>query len=114
MKRQPELVRVAASPEFMLNGVAVAPRSRVFASFPRWTSLAAPSVMEALPDGSFRSYPGDRWNEWRPGASSHDRIVSPAAHSSARRRTSAPSERIGEAQRNHRIVLELVKIGRAH
>jgi len=39
-----ELVRVAASPEFMLNGVAVSPRRRVFASFRRWTSLAAPSV----------------------------------------------------------------------
>jgi hypothetical protein len=72
----PELVRVAASPEFMLNGVAVSPKGRVFASFPRWTSLAAPSVMEAQPDGSFRPYPGNEWNDWWPGASSHDRIVS--------------------------------------
>ena len=72
----PELVRVAASPEFMLNGVAVSPKGRVFASFPRWTSLDAPSVMEAQPDGSFRPYPGNEWNDWRPGASSHDRIVS--------------------------------------
>jgi hypothetical protein len=73
---KPELVRVAASPEFLLNGVAVSSRGRVFASFPRWTSLEAPSVMEAMPDGSFRTYPGNAWNEWRPGASSHDRIVS--------------------------------------
>ena len=72
----PELVPVAASPEFMLNGVAVSPKGRVFASFPRWTSLAAPSVMEAQPDGSFRPYPGNEWNDWWPGASSHDRIVS--------------------------------------
>lgn len=71
-----ELVRVAASPEFFLNGVAVSPRGRVFASFPRWTSLQAPSVMEAMPDGGFRTYPGNAWNEWRPGASSHDRLVS--------------------------------------
>jgi len=76
MKSQPELVRVAASPEFMLNGVAVSPRGRVFASFPRWTSLGAPSVMEAMPDGGFRPYPGNQWNEWRPGAPSHDRVVS--------------------------------------
>ena len=75
-KHRIELVRVAASPEFMLNGVAVSPRGRAFASFPRWTSLAAPSVMEAMPDGSFRPYPGNAWNEWQPGASSHDRIVS--------------------------------------
>ena len=72
----PQLVRVAASPEFMLNGVAVSPSGRVFASFPRWTSLEAPSVMEATPEGGFRPYPGGGWNEWRPGASSHDRIVS--------------------------------------
>ncbi|HYT14920.1 MAG TPA: hypothetical protein VEL80_00805 [Burkholderiales bacterium] len=76
MKHQPELVRVAASPKFMLNGVAVSPRGRVFASFPRWTSLAAPSVMEAMPDGSFEPYPGDAWNEWRPEAAARDRIVS--------------------------------------
>jgi hypothetical protein len=60
----------------MLNGVAVSPRGRVFASFPRWTSLGAPSVMEAMPDGSFKPYPGNHWNEWQPGASSHDRVVS--------------------------------------
>lgn len=72
----PQLVRVAASPEFMLNGVAVSPSGRVFASFPRWASLEAPSVMEATRDGSFRPYPGNEWNDWWPGASSHDRIVS--------------------------------------
>ncbi len=69
------LVRVAAS-DFLLNGVAVSSKGRVFASFPRWTSLDAPSVMEALPDGSFRPYPGDAWNGWRPGGPHHDRIVS--------------------------------------
>lgn len=67
---------MAASPEFMLNGVAVSPKGRVFASFPRWTSIDAPSVMEATPEGGFRPYPGGTWNAWRPGASSHDRIVS--------------------------------------
>ena len=76
MKQRIELVRVAASPEFMLNGVAVSPSGRVFASFPRWTSLDAPSVMEATPEGGFKIYPGGDWNGWRPGASSSDRIVS--------------------------------------
>jgi hypothetical protein len=76
MKPSPELTRVAASPEFMLNGVAVSPKGRVFASFPRWTSLDAPSVMEATPEGGFMPYPGGTWNDWWPGASSHDRIVS--------------------------------------
>src|SRR5712691_7701531 len=70
--KQPELVRVAVSPEFMLDGVAVSPRGRVFASFPRWTSPGAPSVMEAMPDSSFEPYPGNAWNEWQPGAPAHD------------------------------------------
>ncbi|HVQ62517.1 MAG TPA: hypothetical protein VMS53_10565 [Burkholderiales bacterium] len=73
MKPRIEFVRVAASPEFMLNGVAVSPSGRVFASFPRWTALDAPSVMEATPEGGFKIYPGGGWNAWRPGASSGDR-----------------------------------------
>jgi hypothetical protein len=76
VKPKIELVRVAASPEFMLNGVAVSPEGRVFASFPRWTSIDAPSVMEATREGGFRPFPGGTWNDWWPGASSHDRIVS--------------------------------------
>ena len=74
-KEKDALVRVAAS-DFLLNGVAVSSRGRVFASFPRWMSLDAPSVMEALPDGSFKPYPGNAWNAWRPGLPHHDRIVS--------------------------------------
>jgi len=46
----------------MLNGVAVSPKGRVFASFPRWTSLEAPSVMEATPRAVFMPYPGGAWN----------------------------------------------------
>jgi hypothetical protein len=60
MNGQPELVRVAASPEFMLNGVVVSPRGRVFASFPRWISLAAPSVMEAMPGRQLQALSGER------------------------------------------------------
>ncbi len=98
----------------------------MFASFPRWTSLAAPSVMEAMPGGSFEPYPGNRWNEWQPGAPAHDRIVSSHAvfaDSSnnlwvRRRRCPARGipgpaqsglERVCEAQGNHRVVLETVK-----
>ena len=63
----------------MLNGAAVSPTGRVFSSFPRWTPEPSPSVAEAMPDGSFRPYPGNHWNEWAPGKSPEEGIVN--AHS---------------------------------
>ena len=74
-----DLIRVAASPEAMINGVAVSPGGRVFSSFPRWTETPTPGVAEAMPDGTFKPFPGGAWNEWRPGASTQDRFV--AVHS---------------------------------
>ncbi|HEV8015128.1 MAG TPA: L-dopachrome tautomerase-related protein [Stellaceae bacterium] len=68
-----QLIRVAASPHAILNGVAVSPEGRVFSSFPRWMHAPTPSLAEALPDGSFRTFPGDEWNEWREG-------LDPATH----------------------------------
>ncbi len=67
------LIRVAASEHAILNGVAVSPQGRVFSSFPRWRNAATPSLGEVMPDGTFRTFPGDRWNEWREG-------LDPAAH----------------------------------
>lgn len=73
------LIRVAASPQAMLNGVAVSPKGRVFSSFPRWTPVPSPSVAEATPDGGFLAYPGNSWNEWQPGMPFENAIVN--AHS---------------------------------
>lgn len=71
-----ELIRVAVSPQALANGVAVSPAGRIFSSFPRWTPAPTPSLAEAMPDGSFKPYPGNDWNHWEPGASPHERIVS--------------------------------------
>jgi sugar lactone lactonase YvrE len=69
------LVRVAASEQAILNGVAVSPEGRVFSSFPRWMDAATPSVAEATPDGRFHTFPGNEWNEWRPGRAAADHFV---------------------------------------
>lgn len=61
------LVQVAASPDAMLNNAAVSPSSRVFSSFPRWSERPTPGVAEAMPDRSFRPYPGGSWNNWELG-----------------------------------------------
>ncbi|HVA13959.1 MAG TPA: L-dopachrome tautomerase-related protein [Stellaceae bacterium] len=67
------LIRVAASEHAILNGVAVSPQGRVFSSFPRWMHASTPSLGEALPDGTFRTFPGNQWNEWHEG-------LDPASH----------------------------------
>jgi len=70
-----ELIRVAASEHAILNGVAVSPTGRVFSSFPRWADAPTPSLAEAMPDGSFKTFPGDHWNEWRPGLAPETHFV---------------------------------------
>src|ERR1700730_11386708 len=73
-----ELITVAHS-EAMLNGVAVSPGGRAFSSFPRWPDRPTPSLAEAMPDGTFKPYPGGAWNAWRPGLPPGEHFV--AVHS---------------------------------
>ncbi len=73
------LVRVAASPTFIINGAAVSPEGRIFVCCPRWNETPSPNVAEVLRDGTFRAYPNEGWTGWNAGKSTHDRFVS--AHS---------------------------------
>jgi Major royal jelly protein len=73
---QAQLIRVAASSTFMLNGIAVAPNGRIFASCPRWTESPSPNVAEVMRDGTFSGYPNASWLDWQPGKSTDDRFVS--------------------------------------
>jgi Major royal jelly protein len=75
MSGSAELTRVAASERAILNGVAVSPQGRIFSSFPRWMDAPTLSLAEAMPDGSFKTFPGDRWNEWREGLSPESHFV---------------------------------------
>jgi Major royal jelly protein len=74
-----QLTRVAASREHMINGVAVAPSGRIFASLPRWLDRPTPGVAEVLPDGSLRPFPGCGWNESASSRPVAERLV--AVHS---------------------------------
>lgn len=69
------LVEVATSPD-LWNVAAVSPRGRVFASLPRWLSDRSLSVVEVLPDGELRPFPGGAWHDWKPGAPAADALVS--------------------------------------
>lgn len=46
------------------TGVAVSPEGRLFANFPRWAEMRGFSVIEFLPGGGHRPYPGAEWNQW--------------------------------------------------
>jgi hypothetical protein len=70
------LTEIAQSPEALWNGVAVTKQGRLFASFPRWTDAATPSVGEVMPDGAIRPYPGGGWNAWKPGVAADHAFVS--------------------------------------
>ncbi len=59
-----ELQQVAVF-DHQVTGVTVSADGRIFVNFPRWSEDAPVSVAELLPDGSIRSYPDARWNEWR-------------------------------------------------
>ncbi len=61
---EPTLTPVARF-DHQATGVAVTADGRRFVNFPRWTEDAPVSVAEVMRDGSLRSYPNARWNEWR-------------------------------------------------
>ena len=61
---EPTLTPVARF-DHQVTGVAVTADGRRFVNFPRWTEDAPASVAEVMRDGSLRSYPDARWNEWR-------------------------------------------------
>ena len=61
---EPTLTPVARF-DHQVTGVAVTADGRRFVNFPRWTEDAPVSVAEVMRDGSLRSYPNARWNEWR-------------------------------------------------
>lgn len=69
------LTPVAASPQAILNGVAVSPEGRIFSSFPRWMDAPTPSLCEAQRDGGFKPFPGGSWHEWQPGLSPAEHFV---------------------------------------
>ncbi|MEN3939743.1 L-dopachrome tautomerase-related protein [Prosthecobacter sp. SYSU 5D2] len=52
----------ASFPTQQLTGVAVSKTGRVFVNFPFWSDDHTVSVVEVMPDGSSKPYPGPKWN----------------------------------------------------
>jgi hypothetical protein len=66
----------ATSPGPLINGVAVSPSGRVFASLPRWSKGATPGVAEITTDKEFTPFPGKGWNDWTPESKPDFKFVS--------------------------------------
>lgn len=61
------LTEVAQLP-WICNAVASTKAGRLFAGLPRWPGYEdTPSIVEILPDGRHKPFPGGQWNEWKAG-----------------------------------------------
>lgn len=58
-------LKLIASFDHQVTGVAATADGRIFVNFPRWTDDAPISVAEVLPGGDLRPYPDEKWNSWR-------------------------------------------------
>jgi sugar lactone lactonase YvrE len=66
------LIKVAESPDYQWNGVALTKTNRIFASFPRLYQDVTLSVAEILPNNSLQPIPGGDWNTFNPINSSEN------------------------------------------
>ena len=56
-------------------GVAVSADGRIFVNFPRWSVGHDLSVVEVMPDGSYKPYPDQQTNRWQSGQDPRGRFV---------------------------------------
>ncbi|MES3708632.1 L-dopachrome tautomerase-related protein [Pseudomonas putida] len=71
----PSLQEVARLP-WLCNAVASTEAGRLFAGLPRWPGFeGTPSIIEILPDGQHRPFPGGAWNAWQPGRPTSHALV---------------------------------------
>ena len=59
-----EVTEVARFTGQQVTGVTVSDNGRIFVNFPRWREGVKNSVLEVLPNQTYRSYPDSTWNSW--------------------------------------------------
>ncbi len=60
--QKPELEEAASFPTQQVTGVTVSKTGRLFVNFPFWSDDHTTSVVEVMPDGTSKPYPGAKWN----------------------------------------------------
>lgn len=65
-----------ASLDWLCNAVGLTSNGRLFVGLPRWPGFEnTPSIAEVLPNGKLKPFPGGRWNNWAPGKSGAQALV---------------------------------------
>jgi len=59
-----EITKVASFKGVQVTGVTISHNGRLFANFPRWHENLPFSVVEVMPNGEYRPYPNESWNNW--------------------------------------------------
>lgn len=57
-----------------VTGVTVSDKGRIFANFPRWREGIKNSVVEVLENGESITFPNQKWNNWKIGATTSDSV----------------------------------------
>lgn len=60
----PVLEEVASFTGAQVTGITATDDGRMFASFPRWRKGVTNSVVEVMPDGTWKPYPNESWNKY--------------------------------------------------
>lgn len=69
-------LKVAVRSPWMANQVALTSANLLFLGLPRYArDKPTPSVARRAPDGSLRPFPGNAWNDWKPGDDGRDAFV---------------------------------------
>ncbi|QCR38317.1 L-dopachrome tautomerase-related protein [Nissabacter sp. SGAir0207] len=72
--RSPALEAVVASP-WLANGVTVSPKGEIFLNFPRFKEHNTSPAVARQTAAGLVPFPGNHWNQWRPGDSGTDTLV---------------------------------------
>jgi len=68
-------LQVAATSPWLANGIAVTPEGGLFLNFPRFRGHEkSPALARVTPSGP-TPFPGNHWNEWKPGDEGLDSLV---------------------------------------
>ncbi|QCP62367.1 SMP-30/gluconolactonase/LRE family protein [Pantoea sp. SO10] len=61
-------LNVAVESPWMANQVAITRNNRLFLGLPRYSAeYSTPSLARLAEDGSMQPFPGNSWNDWKPG-----------------------------------------------
>lgn len=72
---QNQVINVAAFKGIQITGITVSKDGRLFANAPRWRAGVPFSVIEIMPDKTYKPYPNESMNTWEIGEAISDKFI---------------------------------------